>query len=245
MSKTLAQELKQFDFFKSLSLDALELFADKLEIGHLVKDEVLFNKGDVGDALYIIEDGWIKLVSADQDGGEMVLNQVGPGSLIGEMAVLNEEPRSAGVVGLMDVKYLKLSSDDFLNVLNDEPSLGLEMSRNIANRLRFATTYIEHAIDWSKRIANGDYEFMEEQLKMEQSTIIGPADSESERAKRFLGNFFKMVEGIKKREEDLKKQLVQLKVVIDQNQRSKEVDELAESDFFKRLRKSKKNAKGD
>jgi hypothetical protein len=114
----------------------------------------------------------------------------------------------------------------------------------VIQRLRLATTYIELAIEWSKEIADGNYEYVEQQAQAEDASADAASQSDRERAQRFLGTFFQMVKGVREREEQLKKELVQLKVVIDQQRRHEEVADLASSEFFQQLRKSKEQKRG-
>jgi CRP-like cAMP-binding protein len=161
------------------------------------------------------------------------------------MALIESEPRSAGVVALNKAKLLKLTEEEFMDVFMSQPLLGLEISRIIAHRLRFTTTYIENAIEWSKQIAAGNYDYVEEQTNVEGATIMGPSQSDQERAKRFLGTFFSMVKDIKAREESLKEELTKLQVVIDQHKREQDVSELASSEFFQSLKDSSENIRKD
>lgn len=237
-SEAISQSLKQFELFRNLPDNVIIDLVDKVENVDLKRDEVLFKKGDQGDSLYILQEGYLKLVIEDKDGSEIVLNQVGPGNIIGEMALIESSPRSAGAVALMDAKLLKLSEKEFMDVLLSQPLLGLEISRLIASRLRFTTTYIENAIEWSKEIAAGNYDYVEEQMNVDGATIVGPSGSDQERAQRFLATFFSMVKDIRAREESLKKELTKLKVVIDQQKRASDVSELASSEFFQNLKES-------
>jgi CRP-like cAMP-binding protein len=236
--EAISQSLKQYELFRNLPDEVIIDLVDKVEHVTLKKDEVLFNKGEKGDSLYILQEGYVKLVIKDKDGSEIVINQVGPGNIIGEMALIESSPRSTGVVALMDAKLLKLSEDEFMDVLMSQPLLGLEISRLIARRLRFTTTYIENAIEWSKEIAAGNYDYVEEQMNMGGAAIIGPSRSDQERAQRFLATFFSMVKDIRAREESLKEELTKLKVVIDQQKRAADVSELASSEFFQSLKES-------
>lgn len=242
MTDTLIGQLKQFELFKSLPESAMADLAERFTQVGLSQDEVLFNKGDAGDALYILRRGRLKMVSMDSEGKEMVLNQVGPGAVIGEMALIDREPRSAGVVALTDAALLRLSTEDFLGMLAVQPTMGLEISRNLIQRLRFATTYIENAIEWSQKIAKGDYSFIEsvDEAKLGDSENT----SDKERAKRFLGTFFQMVQDIKAREDELKKELVKLRVEIDHAKRKSDVSEITESEFFRKLRENKSKPSG-
>ncbi|TAK14038.1 MAG: cyclic nucleotide-binding domain-containing protein [Anaerolineae bacterium] len=238
MSTELVGQLKQFELFKSLPEDVVTDLSERFKPVDLEKDQVLFNKGDAGDALYILRSGRLKMVSKDSEGNEMVLNQVGPGAVIGEMALIDREPRSAGVIALTNAALLRLSTEDFLNTLSAQPLMGLEISRNLIKRLRFATTYIENAIEWSQLIAKGEYGFIE---SVDESRLGETENSsDQERAKRFLGTFFQMVQDIKAREDELKKELVKLRVEIDQARRQTDLAEITQSEFFQNLQKKKK-----
>jgi CRP-like cAMP-binding protein len=238
----LESQLRQFDLFKPLPDEALADLNSKFKRVELKKDEVLFKKGDRGDALYILQEGQAKITSTDGEGNEVVLNQVGPGAVIGEMTIIDREPRSAGVVALTDATFLELNSEDFSAALDAQPQMGLEISRGLIQRLRFATTYIENAIEWSQLIAKGDYSFIE---NLDHNVAETESDSEQERAARFLGAFFQMVEEIKAREDELKQELTRLKVEIDEAKRKKDVEEIAQSEFFQELQKRKQKKAGD
>jgi hypothetical protein len=131
-----------------------------------------------------------------------------------------------------------------MRVFEEQPLLGMEISRNVIQRLRLATTYIELAIEWSKEIAEGNYDYVEQQAQAEDASTDVASESDRKRAQRFLGTFFQMVKGVREREEQLKQEVVQLKVVIDQQRRQQEVDQLSSSDFFQSLKKSAQERRG-
>lgn len=239
------KNLRSFEMFEGLPDNVIAELADKIELVKLIKDEVLFRKGDPGDALYLLQKGLVKMVSEDADGNEVVLNEVGPGSTIGEMAMIDLDPRSAGVIALSDVELLKLGSEDFLDVLYKQPNLGLHIIHSVSKSLRFANTYLENAIVWSQRIAEGDYNFAQEQVQKAQTRVDEPSHPDEERANRLLGTFFKMVEDIRAREDDLKQELNELIIVIDQAKREKSVDDLTSSGFFQRIQTQSKKMRED
>ncbi|HKJ26397.1 MAG TPA: cyclic nucleotide-binding domain-containing protein [Anaerolineales bacterium] len=245
MIRSAAKSLKRSEIFYNLPDSVIQSLVDQVEPVTLEKGKILFHKGDIGDALYLLEEGWVKFVGEDKDGQEVVFNQEGPGAVFGEMALIDNEPRSAGVVALTDAKLLKLSRKSFLDVMEAQPILGQEIAKNIITRLRLATTYIELAIEWSKEIAAGNYDYVEQQTQTEGATVVAANSSDRERATRFLGTFFQMVKDVRAREEQLKKELTELKVVIDHQRRKKEVAELTENEFFRSLRKKKKQQDED
>lgn len=230
-------QLSQFDLFKGLPEVSLDNLAEKLQAIHLKAEEVLFEKGDPGDSVYIVRSGTLKIISKDNEGNEVILNQVGAGAILGEMSLLDQGARSAGITAISDAELLFLRRDDFMEALYEQPQMGLEISRGLIQRLRFATTYIENAIEWSQMIAKGDYSFIN---SVDGEENLEGAGSDQERAARFLGAFFQMVREIQAREEELKKEVVRLKIEIDQSRRKQEVADIAKSDFFKAIQERKK-----
>jgi CRP-like cAMP-binding protein len=180
--------------------------------------------------------GWFKITTVDSQGGELILNQCGPGEAIGEMSLIDEEPRSASVIALSAAEVLKLSREDFLTVLTAYPSLAQLMMRKLSARMRFSTTYIEKAIEFAKHIADGDYNFVKSQIQSSQSNIIEEGASNDARATEMLTAFFRMVEGVQKREEDLQQQVRQLTIQIDHAKRQEEFEKTTGSDFFADLK---------
>lgn len=233
-----AEILQKLPLFADLPQDMLHQIVRKMDKLDLVRDEELFHKGDPGDALYVIRTGWVKIVTEDALGEELILNQCGPSDAIGEMSLVDGQPRSASVIALSDAEMLRLSRDDFLSVLNDQPALALDIIRNVSARLRFATTYIEEAIEWSKRIAEGDYASAIEQIQATRSSEDIDDQSDADRASELLSAFFTMIQVVKEREDKLRQQLHQLTIQIDEAKRQEEFDSLTGSDFFKELKES-------
>lgn len=221
--------LKKAFMFEGLPDDVLEALAQKVTHQKLEKDDVLFRRGDVGDALYIIDEGRVKIVRENEQGGELILNHCGPGEAIGEMSLFDQEPRSASIVAVTDSQVLELKRDAFFELLDQRPDVALILIRSISSRLRFASTYIEKAIEWSKKIAEGDYSIME-QIQPNQ------ANSDEDKAGQMLSAFFQMVKGVKAREDNLKQQVQKLTLEIDEAKRKQEVEELTSTEFYSKLK---------
>ncbi len=129
-TETIAQLKKSF-LFCGLPEEALQIVAEKISTQDLKKDETLFRKGDVGDALFMIDEGLLNIVTEDAQGSKLLLNQCGPGETIGEMSLFDEEPRSASVVAKTDAHILSLKRDDFFDMLEQNPATANLLIRNI------------------------------------------------------------------------------------------------------------------
>ena len=96
----------------------------------------LFRAGDEGDAMYLIADGSVRITIVDDDQKEVVLAELARGDFFGEMAIVDGERRSADAVVTEDAKLAVLSRDDFLGLVNGDPSIALGMLKAAFSRLR-------------------------------------------------------------------------------------------------------------
>lgn len=229
--------LRKIPFVQDLPEEILARIAQHVRARRLDPGEVLFRKGDPGNSVFMIRDGWVKIVTENHEGDELVLNHCGPGEVVGEISLIDQEPRSAGVVTLSAVEVLELKRATFMDVLAQQPMLALDVMRNFSARLRFATAYIEKAIEWSERIAEGDYDFAMAQIQTETG-IVDRSKADEARAGELLAAFFHMVEGVQAREETLKQQLRDLSIEIDEARRQETFEQVVQSDFFKDLQSS-------
>ncbi len=129
--------------FSSLPSEELKKIALVLEERSLTAGEMLFKQGDVGDSLYIIMSGEVKVFRTSSDGLETVLAHHGVGDSIGEMALLTGESRSASVQTTEDSIVLVITNDDFDQLLADNPSLAQAFIKIIAGYVRKADLRIE------------------------------------------------------------------------------------------------------
>src|SRR5262249_33245095 len=145
-------------------------------------------------------------------------------------------PRSASVIPLEPVRVLVLRRERFLDELGRHPVLAVDVMRNICGRLRFASTYIEKAIEWSQRVAEGDYRLAITAIQDDQRRVASTRAPDEVRAAELLSAFFHLVEGVQAREESLKQQVRQLEIRIDEAKRAKDVRDLTDTDFFAGLK---------
>jgi CRP-like cAMP-binding protein len=233
-----ANQLKKLDWFDDLPDDMLTALTQKVQKRKLDKGDMLFAKGEEGDSLFVINSGLVKIVTEDSQGSEVVLNQLGAGEVIGEMALLDNEPRSAGVIALSETAVLELKRDDFMDIMKQQPDLALSVIRKFSSRMRYNTNYIERITEMSKRVAHGDYSFIENT----QPAHTPDTDSSDQDNKigQLLAEFFAMVRGVKEREDELKKQVQKLTLQIDEAKRQQEFEEITSTDFYSTLKEQAK-----
>lgn len=102
------------------------------------RNSVIVFADDPGDALYLVAAGQVKVVIVGEDGREVILAVLGPGDFFGELALIDDEPRSAHVIAMDDARLLVLRRDDFQRALETHPRIALGLLRAVARRLRRA-----------------------------------------------------------------------------------------------------------
>jgi CRP/FNR family transcriptional regulator, cyclic AMP receptor protein len=104
----------------------------------LAADEVLFYAGDFGDGCYRVEQGLVKVVVSSPNGDERSIAILGPGSIVGELSVLDGLPRSASVIALRDCSLQFISRDLFDRCTRQHPEIYKYLTAMLALRLREA-----------------------------------------------------------------------------------------------------------
>lgn len=231
MSEDILKQLRETDFFKELSDDALAAVISGAALRRYAKDDVMMRKGDAAESFFVILGGHLKIVTQDAKGDEIIINKAGPGETVGEMSLIDQRPRSAGAIALEDVEALEVTEDIFIDLLTHRADVTLGILQGYSNRLRFSTIYIEKVIDWSQKTAEGDYSFLEA-----TQSIVDQAGSDDDKAAQLLSAFFSMVRQVKAREDGLKRELEKLTFEIDQERRKREFEEITGTEFYAQLK---------
>jgi CRP/FNR family cyclic AMP-dependent transcriptional regulator len=106
------------------------------------KDTVVFFENEEGDSFFCIVAGRIKVTILGDDGREVILSVLGRGDFFGEMALLDNEPRSATAIAVEDTELLSLHRNDFQSVLSDNRSIMSALIKILTARLRRANHQI-------------------------------------------------------------------------------------------------------
>lgn len=99
--------------------------------------EVVFNENDPGDAMYVIRSGRAAIVRGTFD-APIILGFRGAGEFVGEMALIEDLPRSATVIALDELRLLRISREDFTELLDESTSIDRNLLRKLSARLRAA-----------------------------------------------------------------------------------------------------------
>jgi len=112
------------------------LFAKALTVS-LGADQILFLAGDEGDGCYRVDDGLLKASVIEPGGGERILAMLGPGAVVGELSMIDREPRSATVVAMRPSRLRFISRATFEAFAQSRPELYRCLTTLLSRRLRF------------------------------------------------------------------------------------------------------------
>lgn len=126
--------LKQVELFQTIPGEELARIARISKEVSFTQGEALMIEGDIGDAAYLIVEGKVRIQVGGKDVATLNKNQT-----VGEMAILDSEPRSATVIAAEPVLVLKLDREDFYDLLNERNEIALGIIKVLTWRLRSET----------------------------------------------------------------------------------------------------------
>ncbi len=134
--------LRAIPLFSTLSDPELQTVLKSTRQLHYPKNSVVFHEGDRGDNLLVVLSGRVKVLLSGEDGHEIVLSILEPKGFLGEIAVVDEAPRSATAVTLEPTDFLKVTQEQFLDLMQQHPPIATKVARQLAGSLRDSTEHI-------------------------------------------------------------------------------------------------------
>lgn len=144
MNDTLLQKMPENSLLKVLEPGELEALLAQARETTARKGDALIRQGDDADSLLILIEGQARITVYSANGREIVLEYAGPGTVLGEIALLDGGTRTASVIAMGPVRYLTLPRSVFERVLEENHRIALRLMRELAARLRRANQTIEN-----------------------------------------------------------------------------------------------------
>ncbi len=138
--------LKMNPMFADLGSDELHRISNLCHTQHIAVGEVLFQKGDPGNALFGVRRGQIRIETGSSDGSRLTLNFMGPGDLFGEVAVLDGQSRTADATAGEPTELFVLRREDFLSHLEREPKVAIKIIMLLCQRIRWQSERMEESM---------------------------------------------------------------------------------------------------
>lgn len=112
-------------------MDILALFRNSKNAVRLSAGEVLFHEGDAADAMYAVTEGELAIETGGRE-----IDTLLPGDLLGEMAIVDDSPRSATATAKRDTEVVPIDREWFLTIVSREPRFALHLLEVAAGRVR-------------------------------------------------------------------------------------------------------------
>ena len=157
-----ARSLARVPLFQRLEPHELEDLAREIEQVNYKAGEVIFHEYDTGDALYVVEEGAVRIWVTDEDVQQVTLAELKPGQFFGEMSVLDRGERSSSATAIVDTHAHRLSSDRFHKFLLQHPDCAIDVICEVAARLRQTNLLV------TQRASRNVNEVMEERYTVGQ-----------------------------------------------------------------------------
>ena len=130
--------LSSVPLFRGLDQDELARFGEFVRERSYPKGSVILFQDDPGDSLYILRTGRVKVVLIGEDGREVILGVLESGAHFGELALIDDQPRSAHVIAMEDSQLLILRREDFRRRVDASPTVAWALLSELSRRLRRA-----------------------------------------------------------------------------------------------------------
>jgi CRP-like cAMP-binding protein len=135
--------LRSHPFFQALSDGELSLVASAMLVRQFRRGQTLFTRGEAGNGLYVIIGGLIRLSVVSREGRELTLRLAGAGEIIGEIAAIDNGPRTTDGAALLPSETLELPHDAFQSAMDRFPPLRHAVLHQLCSRLRATTEQLE------------------------------------------------------------------------------------------------------
>jgi signal transduction histidine kinase len=145
----LLDNFKRVDIFAGLTEEELAQMSDRFEQMHVKADEPVFTEGSPGDYFYVILTGEVIInkVIPDPDSTQAPLTVMGPNEFFGEMALIDQFPRSASAIATKDSILIRIGKDSFIELCTNYPKLLFNLIRTLSFRLRETNTRFIEALE--------------------------------------------------------------------------------------------------
>lgn len=135
--------LENISLFKGLPQEQLHALESACTVRTYPKNVILFMEGDEHTNFYIIKSGKICVYANDAEGKQVILNHMSAGESFGELALLDNQPRSASIMTIQKCEFAILSKSDFHRILLSDAQACLQIMAELANRIRHLTENVK------------------------------------------------------------------------------------------------------
>jgi CRP/FNR family cyclic AMP-dependent transcriptional regulator len=135
--------LHEHPLFSGLPAEIIERLSSYAVMKDVKRGTTIFTKGEVGNSLFAVCDGTVKMTSPSADGKDAIFNLITVGAIFGEIALLDGRTRTADAVAATDCHLMVIDRRDFLPLLRSQPELAIKIIDVLCDRLRRTSEQVE------------------------------------------------------------------------------------------------------
>jgi CRP-like cAMP-binding protein len=135
--------LQEHPLFSGLPAEIIERLSSYAVMRDVKRGTTIFTKGDVGNSLFAVCEGTVKMTSPSADGKDAVFNMINEGAIFGEIALLDGRTRTADAVAATDCQLMVIDRRDFLPLLRSQQELAIKIIDVLCERLRRTSEQVE------------------------------------------------------------------------------------------------------
>lgn len=199
-------------------------------------DERIFSRGDLGNCMYIIIEGKVRVHD-----GDMFLNYLSKRDVFGEMALLDPEPRLASVTTVEPTWLFRLSQQAFYDLVDRRGEIAHGVIRNLCRRLRLNVRAMADDFEYLRQFAKVTAAATAVEAGVYAPESLDEVALRADALGQLARTFQRMVQEIEAREARLRQQVSDLSIEIDQRKQARQVAEITESDYFQQLQAKVRN----
>lgn len=228
--------LKSVNIFAETPDDILaeEVVAALDELQYQTGDAI-FHKGDIGDSLYIIVNGRVRVHD-----GEMTLNHLGKWDVFGEMAALDPEPRLASVTAVEDTILFRLNQQTLYNLMGKRFEIASGIIRVLIRYVRARVKDLAEEFKYIQQVSRVTAAAAAIEAGIFVPESLDEVTQRSDELGQLARVFQRMAREVQAREQSFKQEISQLRIEIDEAKRQQQVSEVVESEYFRELQQKVK-----
>jgi len=166
--------LRTFPLFSDLNDAEIEHIGKRMVIRKFNKNSLIIFEDDVGNSLFVIVRGRVKISHISPDGAEAILAILGRGDFFGELSVIDGLGRSATVTSIDDVELMMLRRNEFMEIMERVPKVAITLLKELAGRIRKSDSHIRSLslLDARGRVATTLIRLAEDIGKVKEGKVV-------------------------------------------------------------------------
>ena len=135
--------LKEIDIFSGLTASELAAISAVTEEMEFAEDQEVIKQNSIGETVYLIIEGQVSVIMEKEDGNKAVIDQMGSGAAFGEMALIDNSPRSATIRTNTPCRFLTLHKQEFKETAMEFPRIALQICSALSQRIRHLHSLVQ------------------------------------------------------------------------------------------------------